>query len=223
MPRRNTLAAAPRWQRRPDDRPKALMASALKLVKERGYRRVRLEDIAADAGVCKATVYHYFENKDALLTRTVEERVAERHAQIEQLMASAGGTASSRLRLLLGHFWEFSLTSHAGVWQRLMTSEIVTEAPAVFNAWGHGLVRRWHRVQKLIEEGQRDGEFRKDVDAAVAARLIVSGLAHQALFHVHFGLDRIDPCSVDRIFDAAVAQLFNSLHPVARTPTRRRR
>lgn len=197
------------------------MASALKLVKQRGYRRVRLEDIAADAGVCKATVYHYFENKDALLTRTVEERVAERHAEIEQLMASAGGTASSRLRLFLHHIWEFSLTSQAGVWQRMLTSEIVTEAPEVFHAWSRGLVQRWHRVQTLIEEGQRDGEFRKDVDAAVAARMIVSGLAHQALFHVHFGLNRIDPCSVDRIFDAAVEQLFNALHPVTRTRHRR--
>lgn len=197
------------------------MASALKLVKERGYRRVRLEDIAADAGVCKATVYHYFDNKDALLTRTIEERVAERHAQIEQLMASAGGSASSRLRLFLHHFWEFSLTSQAGVWQRMLTSEIVTEAPDVFNAWGRGLVLRWRRVQKLIEEGQRDGEFRQDVDAAVAARLIVSGLAHQALFHVHFGLNRIDPCSVERIFDAAVEQLFHSLRPVTRTRARR--
>ena len=34
------------------------MASALKLVKRHGYRRVRLEDIAKDAGVSKATVYH---------------------------------------------------------------------------------------------------------------------------------------------------------------------
>lgn len=211
MPRRNTQAAAPRWQRRPDDRPHALMASALKLVKAHGYRRVRLEDIAADAGVCKATVYHYFASKDDLLTRTIEERVAERNAAIEQMMASAGGSASARLRLFLYQFWEFSLTSQAGVWHRLLASEIVTEAPDVFTAWGRGLVQRWRRVQRLIEEGQRDGEFRGDVDAAIAARLIISGLAHQALFHVHFGLDRIDPCRVERIFDAAIEQLFHGL------------
>jgi AcrR family transcriptional regulator len=191
------------------------MASALKLVNERGYRGVRLEDIAADAGVCKATVYHYFSGKDDLLTRTIEERVAERNADIEQRMASAGGPASARLRLFLRTLWEFSLTAKAGVWQRLLTSEIVSEAPDVFEAWGRGLVQRWRRVQRLIEEGQRDGEFRSDVDAAVAARMVVSGLAHQALFHVHFGLHRLDPCAVDRIFDAALDQLFHSLRPAS--------
>jgi AcrR family transcriptional regulator len=197
------------------------MASALKLVKARGYRRVRLEDIAADAGVCKATVYHYFQNKDDLLTRSVEERIAERNAEIEALVASTGGSASARLRSLLHRFWEFSLTSQAGIWQRLLTSEIVTEAPDVFDAWGRGLIQRWHLVQRLIEEGQRDGEFRTDADAAVAARMVVSGLAHQALFHVHFGLDRLEPCAVDRIFDAAVEQLFHSLRPLTGTRTRR--
>jgi AcrR family transcriptional regulator len=197
------------------------MASALKLVKERGYHRVRLEDIAADAGVCKATVYHYFDGKDDLLTRTVEERVAEWNAAIEQMMATAGGTATARLRLFLRKLWEFSLTSQAGVWQRLLTSEIVSAAPDVFTAWGRGLVQRWHRVQRLIEEGQRAGEFRADVDAAVAARMIVSGLAHQALFHVHFGLDRLDPCAIERIFDAALEQLFHGLHPVTRPRARR--
>ena len=79
--------AGPRWQRRPDDRPDALMASALKLVKQQGYRRVRLEDIAADAGVSKATVYHYFANKDDLITRALSERVAERQAEAETLIA----------------------------------------------------------------------------------------------------------------------------------------
>ncbi len=76
MPR--SIAAAPvepRWQRLPDDRPRLLMASALKLLKRHGYGRVRLEDIAKDAGVCKGTVYHYFTDKDDLLTQAVASRM----------------------------------------------------------------------------------------------------------------------------------------------------
>jgi len=76
--------AGRRWQRLPDERPRALMNSALKLLKRRGYRRIRLEEIAADAGVSKATIYHYFANKDDLLTQSVAARMAERHAAIER-------------------------------------------------------------------------------------------------------------------------------------------
>ncbi len=89
------------------------MASALKLLTRRGYRRIRVEDVAEDAGVSKATVYHYFANKDELLTRTVAGRIADKHAAIEQRLAAAGGTASDRLRLFLHQFWSMSLTEQA--------------------------------------------------------------------------------------------------------------
>jgi hypothetical protein len=111
-----------------------------------------------------------------------------------------------------------SLTEQAGLWQRLLASEIVTEAPDVFAVWAKGLVQRWRFVEQLIKEGQRAGEFRHDADAAVAARLIVSGLSHQALFHVHFGMRRFAPCDLNRLFDSAMDQLLFGL----RSPRRRK-
>jgi TetR/AcrR family transcriptional repressor of nem operon len=194
------------------------MTSALKLLTRRGYRRIRLADVAADAGVSKATIYHYFANKDDLLTQTVAARMAEKQAASERRLASAGGPAAERLRLFLSEFWAVSLTLQAGLWQRLLVSEIVTEAPAVFAAWARGLVQRWQTVERLIEEGQAAGEFRRDVDAEVAARMIVSALSHQALFHVHFGVRRFAPYAPDRLLRAALGQFFNGL----RVPARRR-
>src|ERR1051325_4662267 len=163
-------AAVPRWRRRPGERPDALMASALNLLTRHGYRRVRLEDVARDAGVSKGTIYHYFTDKDDLLTQTVAARMAEKQAEIQQRLASAGGTPAHRLRLFLREFWDMSLSLQAGLWQRLLVSEIVTEAPDVFAAWARGLVQRWRIVERLIREGQRSGEFRRNVDAEAAAR-----------------------------------------------------
>jgi len=210
MTRAAEPTSPPRWQRRPDDRPDALMESALKLVRQHGYRRVRLEDIAADAGVSKATVYHYFDSKDDLLTRAVAERMVVIQGEFEALLAR-GGSATERLRIYLRHFWEFSLSAHAGVWQRLLVSEIVTEAPSIFDAWAEGFVARWQTAERLIRDGQATGEFRADVDAAVAARLVISGLAHQALFHEHFGVHRLAPCPLERILESALEQLFTVL------------
>jgi|SRR5581483_613747 len=214
-------SAEPRWRRRPDDRPQALMASALKLLLRDGYRRVRLEEVAEDAGVSKATVYHYFANKDDLLTRTIASRLAEKQSDIERRLAQAGGSAAARLRLFLHSFWAMSLTPQAGLWQRLLASELVTEAPDVFVVWARGLIQRWRYVERLIKEGQRSGEFRRTADAGVAARLIVSALSHQALFHVHFGLRRLAPCDLDRLFESAMEQLLHGLRPEARRMARR--
>jgi AcrR family transcriptional regulator len=187
------------------------MASALKLVKQQGYRRVRLEDIAADAGVSKATVYHYFTNKDDLITRALSERVAERQAEAEALLARSGPSARERLTAFLRHFWDVQLTPAVGVWQRLIVSEIVTDSPPIFRAWAKGLVNRWAVVERLIREGQATGEFTPDADATVAARMIISGLSHQALFHQHLGIRKLAPCDLDRLLDAALEQFFASL------------
>src|SRR4051812_5355353 len=203
----------PRWTRRPGERPRALMESALKLVIRHGYRKVRLEDVARHAGVSKATIYHYFHDKDDLLTQMVATRVTEKHVKIEQQLAAAGGSAADRLRLFLRQFWDVSLTTQAGLWQRLLVSELVADAPDVFQAWARGLVQRWHVVETLIREGQRSGEFRRGVDAAIAARAIVSALSHQALFHVHLGVRRFAPCAPDRLFDEMVAQFIDGLRP----------
>lgn len=196
------------------------MTAALDLVRRVGYRRVRLEDIAAAAGVSKATVYHYFANKDDLLTRAVEARMAGRDAEIEAKLAAAPAPASAedRLRIYLREFWEMSLSPNAGVWQRLLVSEIVTEAPQIFSAWAAGLVQRWQSVERLIREGQDAGEFRSDVDAAVAARMVISGLSHQALFHVHFGLSRIAECDSDRLLASALEQFIHALAPPVPRP-----
>jgi AcrR family transcriptional regulator len=197
------------------------MASALKLLNRRGYRRIRVEDVAKDAGVCKATVYHYFANKDDLLTRSVANRMAERQVEFERRLARAGGSAWDRLRLFLHEFWAMSLTSQAGLWQRLVVSEMATDAPDVFAAWARGLVQRWRLVETLIKEGQDNGEFRRSADAAVVARLIVSALSHQALFHVHLGVRRFAPCHVDRLFTSGMDHLLHGLRPSARRAIRR--
>src|SRR5262245_12286635 len=133
-------AAAPasvdrRWQRLPDDRPRLLMSSALKLLRRDGYRRVRVEDIARDAGVCKATVYHYFANKDDLLTRSVASRMAERQRQTEARIARLGGAAPDRLRLFLEDLWNHAQAPQVGLWLRMIVGEMADEAPDVFAAW----------------------------------------------------------------------------------------
>ncbi len=203
-----------RWERRPDDRPRLLMASALKLLRRRGYRRVRLEDVARDAGVCKATVYHYFANKDDLLTRSVASRMAEKRETVARRLTHAGGTPRP-----IDFVCFFTTTGRtrsprqSGLWQRLVIGEMAAEAPDVFAAWARGLVEQWRSVEALIKEGQATGEFRRDADAEVTARLIVSALAHQAMFHVHLGVRRFAPCSVDRLSSTPVSICCGGIRP----------
>ena len=63
----STPAAATRRSRAKSDRRSQLIAAAERLVAERGYLAVRLEDIGAAAGVSGPAIYRHFPNKEALL------------------------------------------------------------------------------------------------------------------------------------------------------------
>ncbi len=62
-----TPAATTRRSRAKSDRRSQLIAAAERLVAERGFLAVRLEDIGAAAGVSGPAIYRHFPNKEALL------------------------------------------------------------------------------------------------------------------------------------------------------------
>src|SRR3954464_3599835 len=67
MPMVTSAPATTRRSRAKSDRRSQLIAAAERLVAERGYLAVRLEDIGAAAGVSGPAIYRHFPNKEALL------------------------------------------------------------------------------------------------------------------------------------------------------------
>jgi AcrR family transcriptional regulator len=66
------------------------IAQAAKAVfAERGYQGATLEEIAQRAGMSKATIYIYYENKDALFLQVVEELVHTAMTETAQTAESA--------------------------------------------------------------------------------------------------------------------------------------
>jgi AcrR family transcriptional regulator len=62
-----SMPATTRRSRAKSDRRSQLIAAAERLVAERGFLAVRLEDIGAAAGVSGPAIYRHFPNKEALL------------------------------------------------------------------------------------------------------------------------------------------------------------
>jgi TetR/AcrR family transcriptional regulator, mexJK operon transcriptional repressor len=56
-----------------DSKRQAIIASATRLFLAQGFRQVSMEKIAAAAPVSKATLYHYFDSKEALLAEVISE------------------------------------------------------------------------------------------------------------------------------------------------------
>ncbi|MFO7652329.1 MAG: TetR/AcrR family transcriptional regulator [Candidatus Krumholzibacteriia bacterium] len=192
--------------------PDALLDAAFRMFAERGYRAARLEDLAGAAGMTKGAVYYYFDSKEDLLHKAFRHRHREIFADITAAVDAMPGPASARIRFALRKVWQRWLESCWGAAFRLLLGEVSIEFPALFRTWAReGPIEGWHLVSRLVQHGIAAGEFRRDVDAEVAGRMIISSLMTQAALHVHLGLDELAPCDNDRIFDSTVDIFLHGL------------
>ena len=205
-----------RWTRRPDDRPREILAAALRVFAVHGYSATRLDDIAAAAGVTKGTIYYYFKNKDALLLRLPEACDCDEFSRLEALVAHSVGSVSSQLRMVMRKGFA-EPTDDARRQLRMVYLALHSDDPMLFaRAVQHGLVDGWSLIVKLIERGKANGEFRRDADAPVAARIFTSGLLLQQLWRSSLGLESLDPFDRDRMVDSTIELFLHSLRPTVR-------
>jgi AcrR family transcriptional regulator len=100
--------AATRRSRAKSDRRSQLIAAAERLVAERGYLSVRLEDIGAAAGVSGPAIYRHFPNKEALLAELLVGISTRLLAGAADVVAT-GADAKSALDRLIDFHLDFAL------------------------------------------------------------------------------------------------------------------
>jgi AcrR family transcriptional regulator len=158
-----------RWERRADERPAELTAAALRLFSERGFAATRLEDVAAAAGVSKATVYLYFDNKERLFEAVVRAAVTPSLEHAAALVDAFDGPTPSLVRTLVALF-EGALDGPFPAIAKLIIAES-GNFPELAQLWVDlALGRALALVQKVIQRGVDRGEFRQ-VDPALRRTL----------------------------------------------------
>jgi len=171
-------------KRRPDARPGEIIEAALELFSQRGFSATRLEDVAARAGLSKAAIYLYFEDKTALLKAVVQETIGAKIAQVRSA-ASPAGPVSPVLRQLL-------MMVAAGVRNTRLPDIIklvISESRAHPDIGRHYLDNVIGQVlpmaQALIERGIASGEFRS-IDARLAVKSLIAPMLLAALWRSVF-------------------------------------
>jgi len=191
-----TASAEPRWRRlEPDERRDQILAAAVRHFGERPYAEVGVAEIAADAGVARALVNHYFGNKRELylaVVRTMmfvpplddrlrpggtrEERVemvvgwlvdvVEAHGHSWLAMAGAGGPgADPEVQALLDEADDLAADRVLEIIEFRGTAKQRAAAHAAIRAFG-GMVKATSR--ELIE--------RRSMSSAQARRQLVAAL-----------------------------------------------
>lgn len=154
------------------DKRARILEAAIAVFARAGFHATRVSDVARAAGVADGTIYLYFESKEALVLAVFEQRIGrmlDTIAQERERDAPAAEKLRRVIELQLGLLdGEKELAEVLTVILRQST-KLMKSAAGRFVAYLDGLA-------SLVAEGQRRGEFRKDVSPHLVARSIFGAL-----------------------------------------------
>lgn len=161
------MPVSPRFQRRPAARPDELVAAALAVFGERGFRATTLEDVAARAGVSKGTVYLYFASKDDLFRAVVEAKVVTLLESAEAMARAHAGSVSELLVNVVHRMWDAMSRTDVVCMGRLVQAEL-TQFPEVKRFYFEQVIQRHRRLlRNIAARGVASGEFRREATIIV--------------------------------------------------------
>ncbi len=154
-----------------EEKRKLILDAAVRVFARSGYHGARVGDIAAEAGVAHGLLYHYFSSKEEVLETVFRENFGElldRFRAVETADEPAPQKLEGIAKILL-RTWR---NNPALV--RVMVRE-VARSPQLQAQVGE-VGEAFAIVQRVIEEGQAGGTFRRDVDAQLASWIVYGGL-----------------------------------------------
>ena len=154
-----------------EEKRRIILDAAVRVFARKGYHTSRVGDIAEDAGIAHGLLYHYFSSKEQVLETVFRENWGELLEVFRRIEASdepATEQLDGIVKVLL-RSWR-----NAPDLVRVMVRE-VARSPQL-----QGQVDEIREgflvIQRVIERGQAEGSFRRDLDARLASWIVYGGL-----------------------------------------------
>ena len=154
-----------------EEKRRQILDAAVRVFARKGFHTCRVGDIAEEAGVAHGLLYHYFTSKDEVLEAIFRENWSVLVERVEAVEAS-GESAREQLRHVAAILLRTWL--HQPDVVRVVVREIA-RSPVLQERIGE-LVKPIDVIRRIIERGQRTGEFRADLDPVVAGTIFYGGI-----------------------------------------------
>jgi AcrR family transcriptional regulator len=198
---------------RPDEKKRQLIAAtAARLFATRPFHKVKLDDVAAAAGVGKGTLYIYFKSKEDLYFWLIYDAFAQVVQQLESRLQLDHIPALQSLRLIVAQLVKFGFDNP-------QLFELMRSAGPIIkdDRWGPKREKLTGLIEQTIRRGNKTGEF-ADPHPEITA-LCVPGLLRSVMLFGPRGLhQQTVTTQISRLLESGV-RLKASKSP-ATNPTR---
>ncbi len=141
--------------------------TATELFVKHGVRSITMNDIAAEIGISKKTLYEHFLNKDDLLVKCLDSLHETAKSEREEIFSKDGFTIDSmleitrksavRINLINPNFITDIKKYHPQIWKNKLKK--MENDTIEFKVW-------------MIKEGIKKGLFRHDLNADIVSKLL---------------------------------------------------
>ncbi|TAJ88282.1 TetR/AcrR family transcriptional regulator [Reyranella sp.] len=181
-------------RRAPAERPQEILNAALAQFVETGFAGTRLDDVARRAGLSKAAIYLYFDDKLSLFQGVIRQAITANLMTVETMLAAHRGPVADLLPRIL----EFMAGRIEDTPMASIAKLVIAESRAfpeigqfyLKEVIGRGLPL----LEELIARGIKQGEFRK-VDPAMTVRSMMGAMLLAGLWRTVFepiGAEKLD-------------------------------
>lgn len=142
----------------------AILDSALRNMNERGYHGTSMRDIARDADITVASIYHHFKSKQEILQDIMTRALHDAIAMTRGALLRAGGLPDAQLQALVRAWVMFHTTRQldalVGATELRSLNEAGRRLVVALRDEQEGLFR--DVVERGVEEGAFEVEFPRD-------------------------------------------------------------
>jgi TetR/AcrR family fatty acid metabolism transcriptional regulator len=159
------------------DKREAILRAAIRVFANNGYFNSKVADIAREAGVADGTVYLYFKSKEEILHSIFDKSMEEAIADGRKRLESVNDQREKLRRIAQLHLERLGADRDLAVVFQVElrgSTKFMEEFSAAGFAEYLGLIR------STIEEGQRAGVFRSELNAKVMAKILFGALDEMA-------------------------------------------
>jgi TetR/AcrR family transcriptional regulator, cholesterol catabolism regulator len=145
--------------------PERILQSAESIFMRMGIRSVSMDDVAAQLGMSKKTLYQYFEDKDQLVTTVVTRHFKQKCLELEACSNQANNAVH-----------EFFLILDRIIIDFTSMHPIVIHDMQKFHPLAYAAFTRYKQefvlacVRQNIERGKQEGHYRTDLDTDIISK-----------------------------------------------------
>jgi TetR/AcrR family transcriptional regulator len=208
--------------RRPTDTRDRVLQVAQALFAERGYRGTSLRDIAKRIGIKAPSLLHHFPSKQQLYL-AVLDKMFESLEDAANAVAWGRESRQERMRQAVGDTIDF-IASHPD-FVRIMWKEMADESGVGRQVLKRRLPPLFSTAVNFIFRGQRDGEFRTEVDPLhfmwSLNSITIGYFTTAAMIRRLWNMNLLEPSMIERrkreVIDMVERTLFTTNSPTRET------